>query len=90
MLKVEKGTQIYNSVLLFQENKFFSQHILKMIIINKLEKRIDAFLWRIKQDLKNQLKNKAKKFMSGKISVSSKNEKKNNIFHFLLYWKNII
>ena len=41
-------------------------------------------------DLKNQLKNKAKKFMFGKISVGSKNEKKNNIFHFLLYWKNII
>jgi hypothetical protein len=32
MLKAEKGTQIYNSVLLFQENKFFSQHILKMIL----------------------------------------------------------
>jgi hypothetical protein len=47
MLKVEKGTQIYNNVLLFQENKFCSLHILKMIIINKFEKRIDAFLWRI-------------------------------------------
>ena len=47
MLKAEKGTQIYNSVLLFQENKFCSLHILKMIIINKFEKRIDAFLWRI-------------------------------------------